>query len=75
MSAAISPKRRGGAAPEPCGIAGCGSESMRSLARTEVRRAYPDVTGDRGRIELCRAHYKEFKKATRTARELDRLAW
>ncbi len=28
-----------------------------------------------GGVHLCREHYKEFKKATKEERSLDRLGW
>lgn len=71
----ISPHRHGEVPRDPCGIPGCTEISVRSLARVEVRRAFASVSGERGRVALCRAHYKEYKKATRSERELERLGW
>ncbi|MHB8351585.1 MAG: hypothetical protein ACYDFT_02675 [Thermoplasmata archaeon] len=75
MTAAISPRRRGAVPTPACEIPGCSEASVRSLARTEVRKAFPALSGERGRAALCRIHYKEYKKATRSDRELERLDW
>ena len=59
----------------PCCIPGCGGEAMRSLARAEARKAFPDLSEEGRRAPLCRDHYKQWKKATKEARKLDRLDW
>ena len=72
------PPASGRAAPEeaePCAVPGCGAVSVRHLALTEAKKAFPDLP-DRGRrAPLCRDHYREWKKATKQARKLDRLGW
>jgi hypothetical protein len=75
MSPDISDPRRGAEAEAPCCISGCTETSVRSLARAEARKAYPDLSEDGRRAPLCRAHYKQYKKATKEARTLDRLGW
>jgi len=72
------PARRGPreeAPPEPCLVRGCGAESVRHLSLTEARKAFPDLPEKGRRAPLCRDHYKEWKKATKEKRKLDRLAW
>jgi len=59
----------------PCAIPGCGGPSVRSLARSEVRKAFPKLSEEGRRAALCKDHYKQWKKATKEARTLDRLAW
>jgi hypothetical protein len=59
----------------PCAIPGCGGPAVRSMARSEVRKAFPKLSEEGRRAPLCKVHYKEWKKATREARTLDRLAW
>ncbi|MCI4344830.1 MAG: hypothetical protein L3J87_04320 [Thermoplasmata archaeon] len=54
---------------------GCGAEGARSIARTEIRKVFPDVEEQGRRGPLCREHYRAWKKATRDARKLDRLTW
>jgi hypothetical protein len=67
-----------GAAPEaatPCAIPGCGGASVRSLPRSEVRKAFPTLSEEGRRAPLCKEHYKQWKKATKEERTLERLAW
>ena len=59
----------------PCAIAGCARSSVRSLARSEVRKAFPKLSEEGRRAPLCKDHYKQWKKATKAARALDRLDW
>lgn len=59
----------------PCAIPGCGGASVRSLARSEVRKAFPHLSEEGRRAPLCKDHYKQWKKATKEARTLERLAW
>jgi hypothetical protein len=75
MTPEISPRRRGEPPPEPCVVPGCSGEAFRSLARVEARKAFPQLSEEGRRAPLCRDHYKQYKKATRKARELDRLGW
>jgi hypothetical protein len=60
---------------KPCAVAGCGGPAVRSLARSEARKAFPQLSEEGRRAPLCKAHYKQWKKATKAARDLDRLAW
>jgi hypothetical protein len=56
-----------------CVIPGCGGEAVRHLAVAEARRAFEEIS-DQGRsAALCKVHYKEWKKATKKDRQLDRL--
>ncbi len=75
MSGSISPRRRGAVPTDRCEIDGCEEEAIRSLARSEVRKAFPNLSEEGRRAALCRTHYKQYKKATRGERELDRLGW
>lgn len=61
--------------PEPCVVPGCGEPSVRHLALAEARKGLANLPETGRRAPLCRAHYKEWKKATRESRKLDRLAW
>jgi hypothetical protein len=64
-----------GSADDPCLVVGCGAPSVRHLALAEARRAFPDLPEKGRRAPLCRDHYREWKKSTKEARKLDRLAW
>jgi hypothetical protein len=71
MSPAATPDE----AAKPCAIPGCGGAAVRSLARSEVRKAFPKLSEEGRRAPLCKDHYKQWKKATKEARALERLAW
>ncbi len=60
---------------ETCAVAGCTAVPVRHLARGEVRAAFPDLPDGGRRAPLCREHYREWKKATKDRRSLDRLGW
>ena len=69
------PGRRDEELPEPCVVPGCGAPSVRHLALAEARRAFSTLPEKGRRAPLCREHYREWKKATRKARTLERLGW
>jgi hypothetical protein len=56
-------------------VPGCGAPSERHLSLTEARKAFDALPESGRRAPLCRSHYKEWKKKTKEARKLDRLAW
>ena len=74
MSGGPAPRRS--AEPEadaPCVVPGCGLPSVRHLARVEAAKAFPNLPEQGRRAPLCREHYREWKKATREDRALERL--
>jgi hypothetical protein len=71
----MSPRGSGLDEETPCAIPGCGGVSVRSLARSEVRKAFPKLSEEGRRAPLCKDHYKQWKKATKAERTLERLAW
>jgi hypothetical protein len=58
-----------------CEVAGCGKEAARSVSRKAAERAIKGLPENKRRVDLCREHSKEFKKATKESRDLDRLGW
>jgi len=54
-----------------CSVVGCDGEAVRSLPVDKVTEAGLKVSGSR-RAYLCREHYKDFKKATKRERLLDK---
>jgi hypothetical protein len=64
-----------GDAEEPCLVPGCGAPAVRRLSLTEARKGFPQLPEKGRRAPLCRDHYREWKKTTRSARKLDRLGW
>jgi hypothetical protein len=62
--------------PEPaesCLVPGCSAEAVRHLTLTEARRAFGNLPEKGRRAPLCRDHYRQWKKATKEARKLERL--
>ena len=55
-----------------CSVTGCTSPAERSMSRDSVTSSGLKVPGDR-RVFLCHEHYKEWKKATKKDRDLDRV--
>jgi hypothetical protein len=70
---ARAPRRVAGA--EPCIVPTCTNEAVRHLALAEARRAFSNLPKEGRRAPLCRDHYREWKKATKATRKLDRLDW
>ena len=66
------PSRRE-AESEACLVPGCSEVAVRHLALAEARRAFSNLPEKGRRAPLCRAHYKEWKKATKAERDLSRL--
>jgi len=59
-----------------CDVEGCDEDSVRSISTGRVKGALEwNLSDDGKRAHLCKRHYREFKKATKKDRELDRLAW
>ncbi len=64
--------------PEKCSVRGCNLPVKRSISAEAVHGAVPSLEfkgKDPRRVRLCKEHYKEYKKATREDRKLDRLSW
>jgi len=54
-----------------CSVEGCSKEAIRSLSAAKVEAAGLKVKEAR-RVYLCREHYKEYKKATKKEKTLER---
>jgi hypothetical protein len=61
--------------PSTCQIKDCNEESSRSLPTKKLMAAFDNDRLDTSnrRTKLCKIHYREFKKATKKDRELDKL--
>lgn len=55
-----------------CSVAECGKEAVRALPTDKVVGAGLKIN-DARHTYLCKDHYKEFKKATKKDRVLDKL--
>jgi hypothetical protein len=54
-----------------CSVIGCDKEAVRSLSNQKVSSTGLKV-GTARRVYLCKNHYKEYKKKTRTERKLEK---
>lgn len=74
MARRSAPRKGGGRGP--CSVEGCKNDAARSLSRRKVADALSESTVAEGRrAYLCKDHYKEYKKATKVDRTVDRLTW
>lgn len=62
---------------EKCDVMGCEEEAKRSIPLKKAKRGLPkeEFSESGRRVHLCKEHYKQFKKATKKDRELERLGW
>jgi hypothetical protein len=58
-----------------CSVSGCKNPAERSLSRTDMGGSGLSLAGDGRRVYLCRDHYKQWKKATKKSRTLERSRW
>ena len=54
-----------------CSVSGCEKDAVRSIAAAKVTAAGLKIGAER-RAYLCKEHYKEFKKATKKDRTLEK---
>ena len=63
-----------GAKEETCDVDGCNNVAERSLNMKQVSKCNLKLkAGDHRSVHLCKEHYKEYKKATKTDREIDSI--
>ena len=59
---------------ETCDVDGCSNESVRSLSRKQVAKSDLKLrAGEHRSAHLCKEHYREYKKQTRSSREIDQI--
>jgi hypothetical protein len=58
---------------EKCSL--CSGPAVRSLSASEASKYFEVEAEARGRVYLCKRHYKEYKKRSEEVRELERLRW
>ena len=64
--------------PNLCSVKGCQGPVKRSMSAKGVVKALPDLqwkTKDPRKVRLCKEHYKDYKKATKEERKLERMGW
>ena len=55
-----------------CDVSGCKNEAVRSLNADKAKKAGLNVSSNEKRAYVCREHYKEFKKATKKDKTLEK---
>ncbi len=66
--------KHAGAKVQKCDVEGCTADAERSVAGKKVENAGLIISSDPSKsAHLCREHYKEFKKKSKTDRTLERL--
>ena len=75
IMARLAPPREKG--PEICQISGCKEEATRSISADKLKKATSGVSlkQDSRRAHICKTHYRQFRKDTKTDRKLERLGW
>lgn len=71
-------RRREDEDPDLCSVKGCDEPYKRSLSAKSVMKALPDLKfkgKDPRKVRLCKEHYKDYKKATKEERKLERMGW
>jgi len=60
-----------------CSVEGCDLSAVKSVAIARILELNLNfkVSGSRGRAYLCREHYKEFKKADKKLKRLEKKRW
>ncbi|MCW4038419.1 MAG: hypothetical protein NWF13_06755 [Candidatus Bathyarchaeota archaeon] len=58
----------------PCSVITCDEVAVRSISAARVEATGLDVAEQR-RVYLCRRHYREYKKKSRTDSRLERWRW
>ena len=62
---------------QKCDVTDCDLPIKKAVSFKKIKEALPSLKfGKTGkRVHLCREHYKKFKKATKSERDLERLTW
>ncbi len=58
-----------------CNVEGCDNDGARSLNTAKVENGGLRVSSSNKKSVLCKSHYKEWKKATKDDRDLERARY
>ncbi len=59
-----------------CDIQGCKADAVRSVAGKKVEKSGLSLSSNPDKnAHLCREHYREYKKKTKSDRTYERLGW
>jgi hypothetical protein len=67
--------RSKGEEKKECDVKGCKEEAVRSISSKKASKSGLSVKESKGNVHLCKDHYRDFKKATKEDRKLERLGW
>lgn len=56
-----------------CDVEGCDNPVERSISAKKIEKAGLDIEESRGKVHLCKEHYKEYKKSSKADRKLETL--
>jgi hypothetical protein len=58
-----------------CNVIGCDQDGIRSLTTAKVEGTGLSISGSSKKTALCKEHYKEWKKATKEDRDVERARY
>ncbi len=58
-----------------CNVSGCDNDGVRSLNTSKVEGTGLSISSSSKRTVLCKEHYKEWKKATKDERDVERARY
>ncbi|HSD05318.1 MAG TPA: hypothetical protein VLB45_06170 [Nitrosopumilaceae archaeon] len=58
-----------------CNVSGCGNDGIRSLTTSKVEGTGLSISSSSKKTVLCKEHYKEWKKATKQDRDVERARY
>jgi hypothetical protein len=59
-----------------CSVQKCDESADRSMSLTKAKMSQDlDFDNSKKRVYLCKSHYKEWKKSSKTDRESERMRW
>jgi hypothetical protein len=61
-------------ASKMCQVSGCKEESVKTVPSSLAAKVF-SLSTDSTKVHLCRTHYKEYKKATKEERRIERADW
>lgn len=57
-----------------CDVSGCSEIRFKTVDGSLAKKAL-SLKENKTKVHLCKEHYKEFKKATKKEREIQRMDW
>jgi len=58
-----------------CSIKDCSEPGYKSLSFEDASKVFGGQLTGKRRVKLCKKHWKEYKKATKKERKLERWRW